>query len=219
MTLTKVMQRIRMRLNKHEAPKPGQVVFILEILARQEVARLALTKLLLGNLDIFIRVLQEYNPDEHCNSFCLVLKLLRTLCRIGGHAAKGRRGAGAAPGGAGGNGHGHESNTQGAEEVDANGYRLQGVRERLLAAGLVEMVTDAVLFSRSRSVHASAMSFLSDMATEEQVCAHALPQALLRLIGSSRRACTTAAALACVEARARRSSRSPPPTTPPRCAR
>ena len=192
LTLTKVMQRIRMRLNKHEAPKPGQVVFILEILARQEVARLALTKLLLGNLDIFIRVLQEYNPDEHCNNFCLVLKLLRTLCRIGGQAARGRRGVRAAPGSAGtdiGHEHEHGSQGQGAEELDANGYRLQGVRERLLAAGLVEIVTDAILCSRSCIVHRGAASFLSDMATEEQVCAHALPQALLRLISSSRRAC------------------------------
>ena len=177
-----------MGLSKHEAPKPRLILQILDILSEKEAPLLVCTKILLLNLGIFGRLLSEYNPDEHSGNFCLVLKMLQTLCRIGGVAPSGRRAVTTTDVGADKDIH-HGKKTAVEEQVDSNGFRLISVREHLLNGSLVEIVTNSIICSRVPSVHAAAMSFLCDLAIEEKACVEALPQSLLRLLSSSRRAC------------------------------
>ena len=188
-SLAKIMQRLRMQISKHNPPKASLLQRILDTLCQKNSPVLSCTKVLLSNLPVFLSLLSEYDPDVYGSIFSLVLRILRRMCRIGGAAPEGRAASAAAT-------HRIDDNkTKGKGQLaanelnDDNGYSLKGVRELLLNAGLVEVVTSAVLRSHNHSVHTEAVSFISDIAMDASACKSIIPDAFLRLVSCPRRAC------------------------------
>lgn len=181
--LAKLAQRIKVRVDRHEAPSTRLLDAVLELLAQPEAPLLACCKVLMASLDVFSRLVKEYDPNEHPKAFCLVLTILRRLCSIGGKPAVGRQA------------DSNVTSAAGDQGVDANGYRLQGVRERMLLAHVVDYVVDAALVSREKAIDAAVVSFLCDFALEVEVCEYALPDALLRLLTNSRCHCKRTACI------------------------
>ena len=85
--LAKLAQRIKVRVDKHEAPSTRLLDAVLELLAQPEAPLLACCKVLMASLDVFSRLIKEYDPNVHTKAFCLVLTILRRLCSIGGKPA------------------------------------------------------------------------------------------------------------------------------------
>jgi hypothetical protein len=190
MELSIILQRIRVKLEKHESPPVVLLNAILECLGRPQVPLLSCCKVILASgLDTFIRIIREYDPNEYTKAFCLILSILRQLCRIGGRPAKGRQAV-----------NDNDAIIGRIEENDAviedrNGYRIQGVIQTMLNAGIMNALLDAASSCSDDAVEAAIITFLCDFALEENVCEVALPEVLLFLSNNHRRTCKRTACI------------------------
>ena len=190
MELSIILQRIRVKLEKHESPPVVLLNAMLECFGRPQVPLLSCCKVILASgLDTFIRIIREYDPNEYTKAFCLILSILRQLCRIGGRPAKGRQAV-----------NDNDAIIGRIEENDAviedrNGYRIQGVIQTMLNAGIMNALLDAASSCSDDAVEAAIITFLCDFALEENVCEVALPEVLLFLSNNHRRTCKRTACI------------------------
>jgi hypothetical protein len=188
--LAKIILRLQLQIEKHESPQLHLLHSVLDTLRKKDTPVLAYTKILLHNVPLFTRLIREYNPDVQDSPFTIVLNILRVLCRVGNTGTsdvESRRESVSAT---------LLDKPDWTEEEKITSFdsntrvKLQaGIRERLLDSGLVRVVTEALLSSRSGHVHAVAVGFITDIAIDADACKDAVPQAFVRLASCPRRAC------------------------------
>ncbi len=171
--LAKLLQRVRIRLKKHEAPSAFLLQAILDCLSPLRDAPLACCKITLQSMDMFLQLITEYDPSEHVKPFCLCLAIIRRLARIGGKSTEGRVGFAAEHDlDQVENNHNNDNNN---DEVDANGFRLIGVIERLIDIGIIPIITQVALNcaypnENNIIIHKEIISLFCEFSSDVKAC-------------------------------------------------